>query len=318
MSTPASPIADLTYRDYDGPLDSPRFRWWVIARMSIKAAFKKKSYWSFTVLSGGYYMVMMIVLFFVEQMATGGGAPGGANPMRAFYDRIVWKDQFLHGISYGQIWFLVLTLLVGAGSIANDNRANALLVYLSKPCEKLDYIVGKWFGIFLPLLLATAIPTLFFFAYGAMSFREYGFLSSDPWLILKVLAIIPIPAALHASLMLAVSSMFNQGRLAGATYAGLYFVTNFFTVLMGVTWHMSRGAVPPVVKNLNYGSIEGIQIGLAKAVLGTDGSPPFGRMVRFSSVPTPTVWIFVLIFLAVCSASVWFAWTRIRAVEIIG
>lgn len=317
MSTPVTPIADLTYRNYDGPLDSPQMRWWVIARMSVRAAFKKKSFWVFTTLSGAYYFVMMIVLFFVEQMAPA-SAGGGPNPMTAFYDRLVWKDQFLHGISLGQIWFLVLALLVGAGSIANDNRANALLVYLSKPCEKLDYIIGKWVGIFLPLLLATALPTMFFYAYGAMSFREYGFLSSDPWLIVKLLFIIPLPAAFHASLVLGVSSMFNQGRLAGATYAGLYFVTNFFTQLMGVTWRMSHGSVSPVIKNLYYGSVDGMQIGLTKAILGTDGSPPFGAPGRFSSVPAPTVWLFALLYVVICAASIAFAWRRIRAVEIVG
>ena len=29
-----NPISDLTYRGYNGPLDPPRRRWWVIGRVS--------------------------------------------------------------------------------------------------------------------------------------------------------------------------------------------------------------------------------------------------------------------------------------------
>lgn len=318
MASTPSPIADLTYRNYDGTLESPRYRWWVIARMSIKQAFKKKSFWVFTTFSGAYYFVMMIVLFFVEQLSATSPARGGVDPMQTFYDRIVWKDQFMHGISLGQIWFLVLALLLGAGAIANDNRANALLVYLSKPCEKVDYLFGKWMGIFLPMLLAVALPTMFFYFYGALSFRERGFLTSDPWLILKLVAIIPLPAAFLASVVLAISSLFNQGRLAGAAFAGLYFVSNFFTQMMGVTWRMSRGSVSPIVKNLYYGSIDGVQIGLTKAILGTDGSPPFGIPGRIDSVPSPSLWVFAPVYLVVCLGCLWLAWSRIRAVEVVG
>ena len=59
----ASPIADLSYRNYDGPLDSPEFRWWVIAKMGIRRAIKNRWYWVVMLLSGGYYAVMITILF---------------------------------------------------------------------------------------------------------------------------------------------------------------------------------------------------------------------------------------------------------------
>jgi ABC-2 type transport system permease protein len=318
-----SPIADLTYRNYDGPLDAPHNRWWVIAKAGIRKAVKNKWYWVALVGSGMYYVVMMIVLFIVDQLKANAG-PQGEVPFMTFLKGIKWTDQFLHGFSYGQMWYLIIALMVGAGAIANDNRANALLVYLSKPCTKTDYLIGKWVGVFIPLLAAMLLPALFFFAFGAMSYREYGFLSSDPWLILKILALMPLGAAVETSLILGVSSLFRQGQIAGASYGGLYFITNFFTVMIGVAYAMSfmdRGASPKgPIWNLYYASIDGLQIALAKGVLVTNGGQPFGIVPRGNNpdpVPMPNLPITMAVALGLCALVLWFAWTRIKAVEVV-
>lgn len=323
------PIADLTYRGYDGPLESPRYRWWVIARMGIRQAFKKKSYWVLTAFSGLYPVLVMTIIFFMEQLAAAG--PQGEQGLRQFVSRIIWKDQFLHAFSIGQMWFLFLALLVGAGSIANDNRANALLVYLSKPCDKTDYLLGKWMGIFVPLCISMAIPMSFFWMYGALSYRSYGFLSNDPWTIVKVALLIPVVAAFYASLTVFFSSLFKQGRIAGVTFAAVYFLSNIFTQLMAVSWVMSQGfgrrggggsselrEAAGIIEKLYYASVDGLNIGAAKAILGTDGSPMFGIPSPIRMVPAPSLIGVLAIIFVVSAVCVWLAWKRIRAVEVIG
>jgi ABC-2 type transport system permease protein len=314
----STPIADLSYRNYGGPLESPRFRWWVIAKQGMRLALKKKSLYWLMAVAGWYYAVMIIVLFFLEQIAAGN--PQGKQATQVFVDRLIWKDQFLHGYSFSQLILLIIALLLGAGSIANDNRANALLVYLSKPCSKFDYMFGKWIGIFLPLLAIMTVPTLVFYGYGALSFRDYGFLKDDPYLLPKMLMVLPLSAMLHSSIVLGVSSLFNQGRVAGATYAGIYFLTNFFTKLMQVAWFTSRGEAPEIVKNLFYFSIDGLQIGMAKAILGTSGSPPFGAQVpsRAAPIGPPNLAIVLPIVFAITALSLLLAWRRVRAVEVVG
>ena len=49
----------------------------------------------------------------------------------------------------------VITVYVGAGLIANDRRANALQIYLSKPLMRTEYIAGKLAVLFAFLLLVT-------------------------------------------------------------------------------------------------------------------------------------------------------------------
>ncbi len=275
-----SPIADLTYRNYDGPLEPPVNRWWAIAKMSMRLATKKKGFWVWAALSGYWYMILLAIFYFVDQSSA-------AAQLGQVFGRIVWRDQFINGFAVSQLFLFILALLLGAGSIANDNRANALLVYLSKPCSKLDYVIGKWLGIFIPITLVTLTPTLLFYIYGLLSYRSYGFFSQDPWLIFQLLGMSLVPGIFHASVSLGISSMFQQGRLAGATYSALYFFGVFFTKGMQAVVFMgqgqgadgSSGAVPDFVRTLYYCSVDGIQDAMAKILLRTDGSNliPIGR-----------------------------------------
>jgi ABC-2 type transport system permease protein len=317
MSVTNSPssIADLSYRNYDGPLNPPGSAWKHIARTMTLKAFRMKSLWIVSVLSSWYFLVLGVILFFLQTF--GASSPTGTQAFQSFVDRLVWKDEFLHGFGFGQHLFLVVALIVGAGSIANDNRANSLLVYLSKPSRKIDYLIGKWLGVFIPILVVMAIPSLFFYVYGIFSFREEGFFSSDHWLILRVICLLPLAAAIHASLIIAVSSLFKQGAVAGAVYGGIYFMSYFFTVVMQAVWIFGRGKASTAVIDLNYASIDGLQIGLAKAILRAGATRPFGLPERFSPVPAPALMPFLVIVAILIGGSIWFSWTRIRAVEVV-
>ncbi len=316
-----NPIADLSYKNYDGPLKPPVARWWTIARQTIRAVSKNKWLWSMSALCALYYLIMVAVLFVIDRISQ--GSEGGAAMQEAFLKRLEWREQFLHGLSYAQMPLMLIALTVGAGAIANDNRANALLVYLSKPCTRFDYAFGKWIGVFLVLFGALAVPSIGFYAYGALSFRSLGFFSQDPWLLPKLLCAIPLCAAFHASLVLAISSLFKQGRLAGAVYAGVYFLGDFFTKTMQVVWTIGGPDSPArgIVRNLYYCSIDGLNIGLTKAILGARGTNVFGTPpARGFSLPpaAPSLVPMLLLVLGVSLVSVAIAWRRVRAVEVVG
>ena len=214
---------------------------------------------------------------------------------------------------------------MGAGTIANDNRAKALLVYLSKPCSKLDYVIGKWLGIFVPMTFVTAVPAFVFYAYCLMSYRSAGFWTQDPWLIVQLVGIVLIPGIAYSSISLAISSLFQQGRLAGGVFAGFYFISYFVTLAMEgayVSMVLGGNTPPAVVKSLYYCSVDGIQIALAKIILHTDGSPKLplpmgaGNPAHFI-VPEPSALIFVPAFFLICGLSILLAWSQIRAVEVV-
>ena len=313
----SAPIADLTYRNYDGPLAPPMYRWWGIAKMMMRLAIKKKSFWVFASLSGWWYFIMAAVFYFSESIFVAQGRLG-PNPMLS---QVVWKGAFLEAFSRSQLFLFIIALLIGVGQIANDNRANALLVYLSKPCTKGDYLIGKWFGIFVPLLCVVSAPALVFYGYCAMSYREYGFFTQDHWLILKLLVLFPITPAFHASVALGISSLFNQGRIAGAVYSGIYFMSDFFTIAVAGILNMSARSDPQLSKLLNtafYFSIDGIQFALAKNILHARGGQTLGGGGFARPPEIPSAPLFIAIYVGICALALWIAWTRIRAVEVVG
>src|SRR5688572_24343943 len=51
-----------------------------------------------------------------------------------------------------------ITIYVGAGLVANDRRANALQIYLSKPLARIEYIAGKLMTLLIFLVAVTWVP----------------------------------------------------------------------------------------------------------------------------------------------------------------
>lgn len=317
------PIADLSYRSYSGEHANARNRWLVIAKMGWRTAFKKKSFWVFSAIAGWYYLVMIAFLYVLEQVGIAKNSP---RITETLFGNLIWKDQFLTGFTYAQLIWLTLGLMVGAGAIANDNGTNALLVYLSKPCRKIDYLLGKWMGVFVPLLVGMGVSTVFFYLYGLLNFRDYGFLTQDPWLWLKLLVMLVGAAAYQTSVILGVSSLFNKGRMAGAAYSAAFFLLTFFSFLMFVAWAVSTGgprhrapnpALGQMAERLYYMSFDGLQIGWAKNVLQTEGSAPFGASGNMPQIGIPPFGMILIPMVVLSVVGVFLAWKRIRAVEVV-
>ena len=97
--------------------------------------------------------------------------------------------------------------------------------------------------------------------------------------------------------------------------AGIYFLSNFFTVAMVVNWAESSDRL---AGTLSYASIDGLNIGMAKAILGTSGSTPFGLPGGGPQIPAPHFLPVFLIVLAISTLCMMIAWNRVRAVEVVG
>ena len=69
-------------------------------------------------------------------------------------------DTFRQFLDQQEIFVFFITVYVGAGLIANDRRANALQIYLSKPLTRAEYIFGKLAILMSFLLLVTWVPAI--------------------------------------------------------------------------------------------------------------------------------------------------------------
>lgn len=312
-----APISDLSYRSYRDDLTSIGSRWKVVARHTWRRAFKNKWFWWLTILSGAHYLILAATAYFIENL---GEEMGTGRLKEQFFATLVWRDQFLHGFALGHYMLMAIVLIVGAGVIANDNQSRALLVYLSKPCTKGDYLLGKWVGVFVPIFVAMGIPALFFLLYGTLNYRDYGFLTEDKLLIVKVPIVVALAAAFQTSLIVGCSAIFKQGRVAGATYAGLYVLSGLFATLTGGMSQIDRlpDAVSLLLNRMHYFSIYGVMEGLYKVVLNTDGTRTMGGRVMETIFSQPPWGIVLFLFVIPVGLALLIARARIRAVEVVG
>ena len=77
------------------------------------------------------FIVRAVQIYVTTNYHAGGAA--SRSTAETFRDFLAQQDFFV----------FIITIYVGAGLIANDRRANALQIYLSKPLMRTEYIAGK-------------------------------------------------------------------------------------------------------------------------------------------------------------------------------
>jgi ABC-2 type transport system permease protein len=229
--------------------------------------------------------------------------------------------------------------MVGAGSIAADNQANALMVYLSKPLTKGDYLLGKWMSIFLMVTAVALFPSLIFYIYCLLSYASEGFLKDEPWLFFRMIGACAVPGIIHASLLVGFSAWSKTPRMAGAVYAGFYFLSSFACMMVWGIQHNGNLRRGVLTRHLSVpGSINGIQqnvYGIKEQVPGFRPPMEADNEVRDGRVTSPTrdgqgrvfdqnmkidgppLLPLVLVAGTFCLVAVLAARSRIRAVEVV-
>lgn len=306
----ASPIADLSYRNYDGPLHNRAARWWIVALANIRITRKKPGFWILALVAFLPYIVTLLMLQFT------GGNPNG--PMSSSNLSSKFTTQFFQALSNQQFWIFLMALLVGTGCIAADNRANALLVYLSKPITKGDYLLGKWMGVFLILFAICFLPALILFVYCALSYSADGFFRNEPSLWWRMLLATIVPAAVHASLLVGFSAWSKTPRMAGAIYASVYLVSGIIT---GIVGGLQFRAHPDASRLITHLSISGAIQGLAQNILHvtldiTQFRRRQGEMATLHLAP-PSFWAMLGLTAGLIVLGVLAARTKVKAVEVV-
>ncbi|MBC8139482.1 MAG: ABC transporter permease subunit [Fibrella sp.] len=324
----APSIADVSYRTYDGELRNRSARWWTITLATLRTGAKKLGYWIPAGIVLLIYLISGLVFYFTRNARAQFGAEEPANQYAVFLSQ---------GLSGTGLLLFIAALTVGAGSIAADNKANALLVYLSKPITRLDYLVGKWVGVFLLLAGLSFVPALLMYLFFLVAYSGDGFLKDNPTLILRLVAATLFPAALHTSLVMGFSALSKSPRLAGSLYAAFYFVSLIVAVtasqlMLSRDTGGKNGATTALVASL---SVPGINDGLAqhlydltpKQIAQNNGGRRRNRRRRAGAeeeTPLPIVTAerpplvpLLLIGGALIALPIGIAAARVRAVEVV-
>jgi len=205
------PIHDQGYRRYGGLKARTGTGWMVITRAGIRSQLAKRAFLGLLLLSFLPFFARAIQIYLAVNFPQTG-------------DLLAVKpDLFRQFLDQQQIWVFFITVYVGAGLIANDRRANALQIYLSKPLTRAEYIFGKLAILMAFLLLVTWVPALLLLIVQIAFAGNFTFLLKNLYLFPAITVFAFIQVTMVAAAMLALSSLSKSSRYVAILYAAVIF-----------------------------------------------------------------------------------------------
>jgi ABC-2 type transport system permease protein len=210
-------IHDLGYKRYLGTRRPQSTRWRVIVRNQVGTGWK--TWWRFKAAIGVAVIVMIVfaAFMYVRRFIPGRGDRLLVGPGESAYDGL---------LAMSMQWFcyaaFLVGLTVGSGTIAADRQVGAFTFYFARPVRPIDYVLGKFGGLFLLQLILIAAPTV------ALAAFRCGMVDNTDELI-RTLPVLGkaalsgvLAAAVYAAVPLGLSSLVARRRNAVALWAVFY------------------------------------------------------------------------------------------------
>src|SRR3989475_3590482 len=187
------PIHDQGYRRYGGSKAPLGQGWTVIARAGIRSMFAKRAFLGLLLLAWFPFFVRAVQFSAAANLPQAAMLAPSADTFRQFLDQ---QATFV----------FFVTVYVGAGLIANDRRANALQIYLSKPLTRVEYVFGKLAILVAFLLFVTWVPAIALLIVQVVFAGSFTFLAHNLFLMPAITVFAFVKVISIALAMLALSS----------------------------------------------------------------------------------------------------------------
>ena len=234
-----SPIHDQSYRHYEGERRSLGRAWSVITRTGIRSSLARR--WFLVLLAVAWipFIASTIHIYLVTMYPTIG-------------QQVLAVDahRFMQFIEQQGIWVFFVTIFAGSGLIANDRRANALQIYLSKPLLRSEYIGGKFAILPTLLIFVTLVPALLLLLMQVMFAGNLDFIRANLYVVPAVILASLMRVLISASTMLALSSLSKSTRFVAILYAGAIFFTEAVYLFLWAVTGSTRVAWVSIGGNL--------------------------------------------------------------------
>jgi ABC-2 type transport system permease protein len=279
------PIYEQSYRRYEARAALRQVRFWPITREALRMILAKRAFVILLLACFVPFVVRVVQIYVFTRFPEIG--------------RVLPVDGRMFGEFLNQqIGFTVLlSIFGGSGLVANDLRTGAILVYLSRPLTRRDYVLGK-LGVLLSLNLAvTLVPGLLLYlvALGLVpdQFAKWSLLWIGPAIVLHSLLI----SLVVALLALAISALSRSARVAGLAFVGLW---AGMEIAMAVLTRIADRREAEVLSFQND--------------LRAVGNALFGITERMTTLP---VFWPALVLAGVAAGCLFVLRSRVRAVEIV-
>lgn len=234
-----SPIHDQSYRHYEGTKQPPGRGWLTIMWAGIRTFLARRVFLAVMLVAWVPFIVRAVQIYVVTMYPTIRSAvPVDARMFQSFIEQ------------QGLFVFFV-AVYVGAGLIANDRRANALQIYLSKPLLRIEYIGGKLAILIVFLLEVTLVPALLLIVLQVMFSGSFEFLRANAFVIPAVTLATILRVLVIACTMVALSSLSNSSRYAAVLFTGALFFTEAVSGVVQVITGSTRMAWISIGANLD-------------------------------------------------------------------
>jgi ABC-2 type transport system permease protein len=227
------PIHDQGYRRFAGRRDELGRAWIVIAAAGIRSLLAKRKFLVLLLAAYATFLVRCVQIYLSTNFAQVTFLAPTAQTFREYLEQ-------------QEIFIFFITIFVGAGLIANDRRANALQIYLSKPLTRLEYVAGKATTLLVFLLGVTWVPAMLLLLVQILFAGSFAFLQKNAFLFPAITVYSFIQVILATFTMLALSSLSKSARFVSIMYAGVIFFTDaVFATLKYLVKASSASLVSP-------------------------------------------------------------------------
>ena len=220
------PIHDQGYRRYGGHKARTGAGWMVIARAGIRTFISKRAFLALLLVSWFPFFVRAVQFYAAANLTS--------IPQASLLAPSA--DTFRQFLDQQRTFVFFVTVYAGAGLIANDRRANALQIYLSKPLTRAEYVLGKLVILMTFLALVTWLPAILLLIVQIAFAGNFTFFKNNVFLFPAITLFAFIEMILASSTMLALSSLSKSSRYVAILYAAVIFFTQaVYGVLYAVT-----------------------------------------------------------------------------------
>jgi len=279
------PIYEQTYRRYEARAPLRTLRFWPITREALRLILARRAFLGLLLVAWGQFLFRVIQIYVVTRLPEAG--------------RVLPIDGRMFGQFLGiqTLFTLLLSIFAGAGPIAHHPRTGAILVYLSRPLTRRDYVLGK-LGVLMALNLSvTLVPGLLLYliaiALAPDQFAQWSLAWIGPAVVLQS----AVTSLVMSLIALAVSSLSRSARVAGLGFFGLVFGLEIVRGVLRALYDRPESALLSV-----------------QADLQSLGNALFGITDRAFQLP----WAYpALVLFAVSLGCLAILRARVRAVEIV-
>src|SRR5882762_7241197 len=219
------PIHDQGYRRYGGEKARTGAGWMVITRAGLRTMFAKRAFLGLLLIAWFPFLVRAVQIYVAANVPQAGALVA------------VKADTFRQFLDQQQTFVFFITVYVGAGLIANDRRANALQIYLSKPLTRGEYVFGKLAILMTFLASVTWLPAIVLLMVQAAFAGNFTFVRNNAFLFPAITVFSFIEITVAASTMLALSSLSKSSRYVAILYTTVIFFTQ---AIYGVMYAVTR------------------------------------------------------------------------------